>query len=541
MPWDQASFRKHNRALSPGQSAHAARIANAILKRTGDEGLAIATANARVKKRAAGGGVGQSDPMQAAFDAIAAARTGAQQYAQGVFGTGTPSGQSPAGGGGVSQSDAIQAGYDAIAAAHAGAQQYARDVFAPPGGSSGQSPAGQSPAGPLPQAPSYLAGTAGSPVNLANLPRYSPQVPSDMGINSAGFMNTPQTGDFSLDPMTGALTPGTQAALRTLAQRGLNIGGQQAGAPAASAQPSGQAGQPGSGPEGAGNAEVGGVNAGVGGGNPSVVDIIGGQGPSFGFSGTGAKIGAGIGSVLGPGPRGPRGGAPNGGAIGGFDPGTSQDPGAQAVAGDLGINALGAGLESGQGMGDITGGGQARGGRIKKRANGGGMMPMGQAAPWFERNEARNTEHPSGLINSPIGGRSDHIPLSLPHGSYVMPADIMSGMGQGNTASGAHQFDAMIHQGPFGTSLPMPKLHGTLPRPPSAPRMVGAHHFSRGGRTKGLVPVIVAGGERIVSPEEVMKLSGKSLEHGHALLDDFIVKFRKHNISVIKRLPGPQK
>jgi hypothetical protein len=230
MPWDQASFRKHNRALSPGQSAHAARIANAILKRTGDEGLAIATANARVKKRAAGGGVGQSDPMQAAFDAIAAARTGAQQYAQGVFGTGTPSGQSPAGGGGVSQSDAIQAGYDAIAAAHAGAQQYARDVFAPPGGSSGQSPAGQSPAGPLPQAPSYLAGTAGSPVNLANLPRYSPQVPSDMGINSAGFMNTPQTGDFSLDPMTGALTPGTQAALRTLAQRGLNIGGQQAGA-----------------------------------------------------------------------------------------------------------------------------------------------------------------------------------------------------------------------------------------------------------------------------------------------------------------------
>lgn len=50
MPWDAKSFAaRHNKDLPPGKSAKAAGIANAILKRTGDEGLAIATANARAK------------------------------------------------------------------------------------------------------------------------------------------------------------------------------------------------------------------------------------------------------------------------------------------------------------------------------------------------------------------------------------------------------------------------------------------------------------------------------------------------------------
>jgi uncharacterized protein YdaT len=45
MPWDAASFKKHNHKLSTAQSGKAARQANAILKKTGDEGLAIAVAN----------------------------------------------------------------------------------------------------------------------------------------------------------------------------------------------------------------------------------------------------------------------------------------------------------------------------------------------------------------------------------------------------------------------------------------------------------------------------------------------------------------
>lgn len=50
MPWSGSSFKSgHNKSLSGKQASKAARVANAILKRTGDEGLAIATANARAK------------------------------------------------------------------------------------------------------------------------------------------------------------------------------------------------------------------------------------------------------------------------------------------------------------------------------------------------------------------------------------------------------------------------------------------------------------------------------------------------------------
>lgn len=53
MPWDAKSFRqRHNRKLSPTQAAHAAKIANAMLKRGVGDGEAIATANARVKGQA---------------------------------------------------------------------------------------------------------------------------------------------------------------------------------------------------------------------------------------------------------------------------------------------------------------------------------------------------------------------------------------------------------------------------------------------------------------------------------------------------------
>lgn len=50
MPWDYKSFReKHNQKLTPEQAKKAARIANAILKETGDEGRAIRIANARAR------------------------------------------------------------------------------------------------------------------------------------------------------------------------------------------------------------------------------------------------------------------------------------------------------------------------------------------------------------------------------------------------------------------------------------------------------------------------------------------------------------
>jgi uncharacterized protein YdaT len=54
MPWDANSFKKHNKKLSAAESGKAARQANAILAKTGDDGLAIRVANANAKKRRLG-------------------------------------------------------------------------------------------------------------------------------------------------------------------------------------------------------------------------------------------------------------------------------------------------------------------------------------------------------------------------------------------------------------------------------------------------------------------------------------------------------
>lgn len=52
MPWTGKSFKsKHNKDLSPAKAAEAAKIANAVLKETGDEGKAIRIANAQVKHK----------------------------------------------------------------------------------------------------------------------------------------------------------------------------------------------------------------------------------------------------------------------------------------------------------------------------------------------------------------------------------------------------------------------------------------------------------------------------------------------------------
>ncbi len=51
-PWTASSFRsKHNKKLSPVGAKKAARIANAILRDTGDEGKAVRIANSKVKSK----------------------------------------------------------------------------------------------------------------------------------------------------------------------------------------------------------------------------------------------------------------------------------------------------------------------------------------------------------------------------------------------------------------------------------------------------------------------------------------------------------
>ena len=51
MPWDKNSIKRHNHKLKGKAAEKAAAQANAILEKTGDEGLALAVANKNAKKR----------------------------------------------------------------------------------------------------------------------------------------------------------------------------------------------------------------------------------------------------------------------------------------------------------------------------------------------------------------------------------------------------------------------------------------------------------------------------------------------------------
>jgi hypothetical protein len=61
-----------------------------------------------------------------------------------------------------------------------------------------------------------------------------------------------------------------------------------------------------------------------------------------------------------------------------------------------------------------------------------------------------------------------------------------------------------------------------------------------GGATSG-VPIVAAGGEYVIPPEDVVHIGGGDLDHGHKVLDAFVKKMRQKTIKTLQSLPGPKK
>jgi hypothetical protein len=61
-----------------------------------------------------------------------------------------------------------------------------------------------------------------------------------------------------------------------------------------------------------------------------------------------------------------------------------------------------------------------------------------------------------------------------------------------------------------------------------------------GGATDG-VPIVAAGGEYVIPPEDVVHIGGGDLDHGHKVLDAFVKKMRQKTIKTLQSLPGPKK
>lgn len=169
----------------------------------------------------------------------------------------------------------------------------------------------------------------------------------------------------------------------------------------------------------------------------------------------------------------------------------------------------------------------------------GGAPSGGDMASWTTKREASDSvPHTSGLFKSDVPGRTDRLDSLVPAGSYVIPADVVSGLGEGNTMAGSNVLDKMFHTDPYGIqSQPMHRGVG-IPATPGVPKNVSAH-FAKGGHTP--TRIIAAGGEYLVNPDAVKKLGGGDINKGHKILDHFVLHARKQTVKQTSKLPGPKR
>ena len=146
---------------------------------------------------------------------------------------------------------------------------------------------------------------------------------------------------------------------------------------------------------------------------------------------------------------------------------------------------------------------------------------------------SNNLKLHSGPIHSPVAGRTDHLPMHVHSGSYVIPADIISAMGEGNTMAGFKHMKMMFKGMPYGGSS---KPYGYSSGPYG--QTIGK---ASGGGVNDAVPIVAAGGEYVLSPDDVRKAGDGDLEMGHRVLDSFVRKMREQTVKTLKNLPGPKK
>lgn len=133
-----------------------------------------------------------------------------------------------------------------------------------------------------------------------------------------------------------------------------------------------------------------------------------------------------------------------------------------------------------------------------------------------------------GPLKAAIPGRTDRLPIHVISGSYVLPADCVSTLGENNTEAGFEVVKKMIEEARSrGGRVGLIGKYGVM----------GPYHHKK----QALVPAIVAGGEYILTPEEVELFGDGDLDAGHRALDAFVKAQRKKHIKTLQKLPPPAK
>lgn len=126
-----------------------------------------------------------------------------------------------------------------------------------------------------------------------------------------------------------------------------------------------------------------------------------------------------------------------------------------------------------------------------------------------------------GAIRTPHGGRTDTKNAAVADGSYILPADFVSHLGQSNSESGLRVAEHM-----FGPSSEYAKK--------------GSQHRAGGKASMGKpVDCVLAGGEYAIGPNTIRGIGNGDIELGHRILDAMVMKGRKDHVETLKSLPGP--
>jgi hypothetical protein len=182
---------------------------------------------------------------------------------------------------------------------------------------------------------------------------------------------------------------------------------------------------------------------------------------------------------------------------------------------------------------------RSNGGRAHK-AEGGALATEG-AGPFQPKLHV-------GPIHSAVAGRTDHLPMHVPSGAYVIPADIISAMGEGNTIAGFKHMRRIFGGTPYGAGK-QPYGHSGGPYSKGdGPYDQGGGPYGEplpgraaGGAADGSVPIVAAGGEYVLSPDQVRHAGEGDLDMGHRVLDEFVKRMRAQTVKTLQKLPGPRK
>jgi len=167
----------------------------------------------------------------------------------------------------------------------------------------------------------------------------------------------------------------------------------------------------------------------------------------------------------------------------------------------------------------FDGGGMGRsgatfeGGPLSGAMNGLGVKPLGSSGVDAGGNGnvgfwGRAAPVVGGLVAGPVG----FLAGSAIGRGYTGLGDMLNGGGPGASADGGL---------------------GAKPSESYVPR-------ASGGVADG-VPIVAAGGEYVIPPEDVIHIGGGDLDHGHKILDAFVRKMRLKTIKTLQNLPGPKK